>query len=163
MINDITIDGKDYIVIPKEEARRILIDDDYRSDPKQIPWTKVAKGVPCVLWNAERLPSICVEPFYQLSESNSEYPYIQGNLAEGNRLNMGMNYGNCELALNIPTLWQGGEQPVPDEVRVEVTYRDGSIGTGSAGVFVWDRREGNIKYGDIISYKIIGLAEGWSY
>lgn len=49
--------------------------------------------------------------------------------------------------------WKGGEQPVSDNVEVEIRQRDGQEHAGCAGVFYWSDDGGSC---DIIAYRILG-------
>jgi hypothetical protein len=58
-----------------------------------------------------------------------------------------------------PTYWEGGECPVPEGVVVEVRFRDGDKEQDLPSNFRWDHIKSD---GDIIGYRIIGLADGWT-
>jgi hypothetical protein len=64
------------------------------------------------------------------------------------------------------TYWGGGECPVPDGLLVQVIMRSGSDTYKAIGKFlVWahgDEYDGKHAEMDIIAYRIIGLADGWT-
>lgn len=58
------------------------------------------------------------------------------------------------------TYWPGGDCPLPEGVMVEVVVRDGDkITKKEAIVYLWTNTK---SYHDIIAYRIVGVAEGWS-
>lgn len=63
------------------------------------------------------------------------------------------------LAEQQPWLnWRGGECPVPEGVMVEVTYRSGATDKGEGIGQAWGLYN---NAGDIIEYRITGIAKGW--
>lgn len=60
--------------------------------------------------------------------------------------------------------WGGGECPVPDGILVKIIMRDGKRAICDAGEVRWNNHgvDGNLHGGDIVAYRIIGLAGGWS-
>lgn len=58
------------------------------------------------------------------------------------------------------TYWPGGECPLPDGVLVEVIFRCGDCEKHPATPLDWSHDK---VAGDIIAYRIIGLADGWEY
>lgn len=48
--------------------------------------------------------------------------------------------------------WSGGEQPVGDNVEVEVQFRDGSNLQEKAGYFSWEHHKESF---DIVAYRVI--------
>ncbi|MHB8914934.1 MAG: hypothetical protein ACYC4K_03880 [Thiobacillus sp.] len=66
-----------------------------------------------------------------------------------------------KLAQSQPwVVWFGGECPVPDGVVFDFVDRDGDIERSGLGSdYRWDHRESP---GDIIAYRITGIADGWT-
>lgn len=58
--------------------------------------------------------------------------------------------------------WFGGECPVPGSVLVEVILRNGdkTMCGGSAALLRWNHIKND---GDIIAYRMVGLADGWEF
>ena len=56
-------------------------------------------------------------------------------------------------------LWQGGECPVPNDIIVEVEFRNGGSCVDEPNCFRWGKTGTS---GDIIAYRIAGLAQGWT-
>lgn len=70
---------------------------------------------------------------------------------------MRINFDACK-----PTLWLGGQQPVPDGVQVRVWLRDGTVGEANASAFKWIHNSVEYdKCAQIIGYQMIGIAEGY--
>lgn len=59
------------------------------------------------------------------------------------------------------TYWEGDDYPVPEGVTFEVTYRNGGKNTYSKDC-AWWKPIGAGDFSDIIAYRIIGLADGWT-
>lgn len=58
------------------------------------------------------------------------------------------------------TFWQGGKCPVPVGVQLELTYRSGEICQTNSGQFLEWEHDGTLE--DIIAYRILGAAEGYT-
>jgi len=67
-----------------------------------------------------------------------------------------VNSGDIMIRESPLYYWAGGEQPVPDNVEVEVEYRHGGEYTADAGGFDWDYTEIEPPRDDIIAFKLTG-------
>ena len=58
--------------------------------------------------------------------------------------------------------WKGGECPVPDQTKVSVLFRNGSIDyVGSAGIWLWEWQPGQPpNTGDIVGYRVLDAKAG---
>ncbi len=58
--------------------------------------------------------------------------------------------------------WEGGKCPVPDQTRVSVRFRNGSIDYADyAGIWSWEWRLGPTpNAGDIIAYRVLDAKAG---
>lgn len=70
----------------------------------------------------------------------------------------------CRPRMNHWHAWQGGECPLPEGVVADAVYRDGEI---RKGIFVkawnWEHKQSTSMTVDIIAFKVIGLADGYSW
>ena len=58
--------------------------------------------------------------------------------------------------------WRGGECPVPDQTKVSVLFRNGSIDyVGSAGIWLWEWQPNQPpNAGDIVGYRVLDAKAG---
>lgn len=76
----------------------------------------------------------------------------------------------CRPAQNILFGHNGGECPLPEGIKVMVNYRSAMkhslLTEGDVSLFNWINETeelSSFSYKDIVSYKILGLSEGYSY
>lgn len=106
----------------------------------------IKSGIDCEFWSGNKSKNIhklmCI--------SNKDYK------AKGRKY-----YNKCRPRMDNWHSWQGGDCPLPEGFIIDVTTRDNRILKGKE---VQDLRWGFKKLeGDIIAFKVIGLAEGWCY
>ena len=123
--------------------------------PKKIDWSKVAKGVPCEF--SDNKHRWFRHLFGGLGLTDRKHPFHRQQTLIGCD-ELGEHYRHCRFALNVPTLWQGGECPLPEGVIVKITQRNSHTWIGEAYAFDWGWVGVNI-----ISYEITGLANEWGY
>ncbi|MHB8915370.1 MAG: hypothetical protein ACYC4K_06110 [Thiobacillus sp.] len=106
-------------------------------------------------------------------EKSSAYIYNGGVTInpgwEGNDIFSITDGIKLKLCIDQPWIvWFGGECPVPEGVIVEMVLRSAEIMEGEANFFAWDHdaipgeEEQPQQEGDIIAYRITGIADGWA-
>jgi hypothetical protein len=85
----------------------------------------------------------------------------QMQIGEFRNYSLVMNAGNFRIAEQKDfQYWGGGECPVPEGLVVEVVRRNKFVGRHEGKMCIWDHDHRTDK--DIIAYRIIGLADGWT-
>jgi len=138
---EVVIDGIEYV--PKEQ----------KEEPRQIDWNKVASHVP-VRGYMEEYERECtaatgVTGFLEEYDDESKMFLVSGRWKSAAHLRTG---------LWVPHI--SDECPLPDGVMVEAVLRDGGEISRPAELFRWSFTGTG---GDIIRFRVTGLAEGWRW
>ena len=91
------------------------------------------------------------------TDINNSYPYVTKKRK---------SIAKCRIRENHWHFWQGGECPLPEGLEIEIMYR---CGEAEESLILYHRRiwsnnwlHNSEKY-DIIAFKVLGTADGWSY
>jgi len=76
----------------------------------------------------------------------------------------GNMYKECRVRQDTWLSWQGGECPLPEGLEVEVEYRNEGFQSKASTYHTtrWDWGHCGGEW-DIISFKVLGVCEGWKY
>ena len=134
---EVVIDGIEYV--PKEQ----------KEEPRQIDWSKVASHVPVRVWDCD--------------EDNKDMGFLN-NYRPGNvspfLLLFGAAWRHADLLTDLWVPHISDECPLPDGVMVEAVLRDGGEISRPAKLIRWSFTGTG---GDIIRFRVTGLAEGWRW
>jgi hypothetical protein len=100
--------------------------------------------------------------------SHGELIWVNGDRAwcfqEGNCSNFSVYVLRLRPATTEWQAWTGGDCPVPDGTLVDITLRDGIVVPHTIAVDLrwWHPMDDALLYGDIIAYRVVGLADGYT-
>ena len=119
-------------------------------DTKRIDWSKMPDDVMVNSPSWDVLYHVGGGMFSDAPSATGRNPVLVSGVESG-----------IKLAPDQPwVVWFGGECPVPEGVMVEIVGRDGDIERSwSSSGYRWSH-DGNC--GDIIAYRISGIADGWT-
>ena len=132
-----------------EDAIRELLNDAESvpcpEEPKPIDWSKVADCVPVKVWDdgEEGVPVVLYADATRAFNSLSVWEH-------------------ASLITDIDIAWSGGECPLPEGVLVDVTLRTGEFVAGNPGGANYIRWHHEFDGLDIISFRVTGIADGWT-
>ena len=70
-------------------------------------------------------------------------------------------YDNCRVMQNYWHSWQGGDNPLPEGLEVEVLLKEGTVQSGyTTETYSWNWCNDMT---DIIAFRVLGTTKGWKY